>query len=1101
MTGKLLFPVYTSDANEDSMPREYGVDTTNLPTISSVGGELLGVDTNMEADIRRRNKFRTNHFMLQRDGEILNELRIASMTITDDCGPDEEPGSTQHHTSEIDYGLSINQPINYHTSAAYTTDIAGLIYGRAYGGLANSRGMRLIAYTSPKWYVNITSVRNLNIPRLRMDIFAVEIQLKGGRLSLVIFQDYGEYDSLLLDNGEFDEFMNGSNVLFEEYGEQFEYRSPRCGVFLTLISDQRRLSCTSDLLPDTDIICCVPYPQDTKIRSVVYIWCTGDMLLPVLSTTVHKISSLVSYADMLVDFGEYYFFYFGEYYFFRRLSSTMPSQPTADTLEWSMSEDLYTSRHLHFWTQHYAFLLVNQLQVQSYARLHAEWGDIVPLAIVSFDVISIRMRVIADNDGYVPRTGPLVVNLHIMGWKTLVDWCIMKVNMLLYASWNHTCDVMFKMMEEGMYLVPYPYARHHAAIVLFDAIFTSMVANHGCVLLDPDLYASLRLTSIYALNAVACTSSSIDCRILKRLVDTRAYALFGSTTGKSSHLTRCLVDTHLGILNLHGELLCGNTGTFVLCCGRSIDGFIPFHFADIDCLVLARNHGDLVSFDCYLMCDVRQNAEHFAGIIPSFGISHNQLSTNIDSNCHRILILWSRTTSLRDIYHLRRFNACSHRSTPLCTIVSFENGETLPSYQRVCHTVWTLGDASCLSCASRALNDLMLSISEHHQAYFLKGMISSVGHPVDCYMIFCFINGTTSSIIDNDAPAINSATSCGRIIHLLGTSSNVQAFIHSDTKRSVKRNDLISFLCGQRNATTPRPDRVFLFIGDCSCASCTLGTLIIPMPLTNDDRRISYWVRVPNDYTTSTCVLLVDCYNDLCSSKGATSLFASNGAGMVELDTMGNGEPIICSSLCALRLYDRPLCVNIHPDYFAGYETHPAVQGANNMPCHSVQYRQIYTGCLFTPCIARPHDNLESIRSRRMYQILGAFRSVVTSEHSSRGLRNQFQIHDQVVLYNYDQIDQVQVTTKLQYKTDASHTDDSYSSSFGTHPPCLVQAIMILCGIASHLDFQAIINRLFNWGEIWGAMFFNVLEKRIVQVGECHISGGSDMWVRYRYVT
>eukprot|EP00985_Skeletonema_marinoi_P027830 scaffold23385_cov84-Skeletonema_marinoi.AAC.1 len=104
-----------------------------------------------------------------------------------------------------------------------------------------------------------------------------------------------------------------------------------------------------------------------------------------------------------------------------------------------------------------------------------------------------------------------------MGWKTLVDWCIMKVNMLLYASWNHTCDVMFKMMEEGMYLVPYPYARLHAAIVLFDAISTSMVANYGCVLLDPDLYASLRLTSIYALSAVDCTSSSIDCRILKRL--------------------------------------------------------------------------------------------------------------------------------------------------------------------------------------------------------------------------------------------------------------------------------------------------------------------------------------------------------------------------------------------------------------------------------------------------------------------------------------------------------------------------------------------------------------------------------------------------------
>eukprot|EP00984_Skeletonema_dohrnii_P029041 scaffold19344_cov179-Skeletonema_dohrnii-CCMP3373.AAC.3 len=96
--------------------------------------------------------------MLQSDGEIMNELRIASMIITDDCGPDGEPGSnsdmlsivTQHHTSEIDYELFINQPVNYNASAAYTTDIAGLIYGRAYGGLANSREMRLIAYTSPK---------------------------------------------------------------------------------------------------------------------------------------------------------------------------------------------------------------------------------------------------------------------------------------------------------------------------------------------------------------------------------------------------------------------------------------------------------------------------------------------------------------------------------------------------------------------------------------------------------------------------------------------------------------------------------------------------------------------------------------------------------------------------------------------------------------------------------------------------------------------------------------------------------------------------------------------------------------------------------------
>eukprot|EP00984_Skeletonema_dohrnii_P029771 scaffold20650_cov157-Skeletonema_dohrnii-CCMP3373.AAC.1 len=113
MTEDLIFPAYTSDASEYSMPRGYGVGATNLPAINSVESGLPGVDTNMEADIRRRNKIRTDHFMLQSDGEIMSELRIASMTITDDCGSDEEPGSTQHHTSEIDYGLSINQTVNY----------------------------------------------------------------------------------------------------------------------------------------------------------------------------------------------------------------------------------------------------------------------------------------------------------------------------------------------------------------------------------------------------------------------------------------------------------------------------------------------------------------------------------------------------------------------------------------------------------------------------------------------------------------------------------------------------------------------------------------------------------------------------------------------------------------------------------------------------------------------------------------------------------------------------------------------------------------------------------------------------------------------------
>eukprot|EP00984_Skeletonema_dohrnii_P028841 scaffold18987_cov100-Skeletonema_dohrnii-CCMP3373.AAC.1 len=111
--------------------------------------------------------------MQQRDGEIVSELRIASMTITDDCGSDEEKGSTQHHTSEIDYGLSINQTVNYHASAAYTTDTAGLIDGGANGGLANRVG-------------------NHNIPKLRIGTFAAKVQLQDARWVLMIFHEYGE---------------------------------------------------------------------------------------------------------------------------------------------------------------------------------------------------------------------------------------------------------------------------------------------------------------------------------------------------------------------------------------------------------------------------------------------------------------------------------------------------------------------------------------------------------------------------------------------------------------------------------------------------------------------------------------------------------------------------------------------------------------------------------------------------------------------------------------------------------------------------------------------------------------------------------------------
>eukprot|EP00985_Skeletonema_marinoi_P006359 scaffold2754_cov151-Skeletonema_marinoi.AAC.1 len=52
--------------------------------------------------------------------------------------------------------------------------------------------MRLIAYTSPERYVNITGVGNHNIPRLRIGTFAAKVQLQDGRWVLMIFHEYGE---------------------------------------------------------------------------------------------------------------------------------------------------------------------------------------------------------------------------------------------------------------------------------------------------------------------------------------------------------------------------------------------------------------------------------------------------------------------------------------------------------------------------------------------------------------------------------------------------------------------------------------------------------------------------------------------------------------------------------------------------------------------------------------------------------------------------------------------------------------------------------------------------------------------------------------------
>ncbi len=52
--------------------------------------------------------------------------------------------------------------------------------------------MKLIAYSDPTRFVNITGEGDLNIPKLKIGTYASKVQLQDGRYVLMIFHEYGE---------------------------------------------------------------------------------------------------------------------------------------------------------------------------------------------------------------------------------------------------------------------------------------------------------------------------------------------------------------------------------------------------------------------------------------------------------------------------------------------------------------------------------------------------------------------------------------------------------------------------------------------------------------------------------------------------------------------------------------------------------------------------------------------------------------------------------------------------------------------------------------------------------------------------------------------
>ena len=147
-------------------------------------------DTNMESDVFRRGRWRKPFSYLK--GVFGNNYsiptdRIVSMVMTDHV-----------LQTEYDNGFSVDRCMTYyHASAAYSTEVAGLVDGGANGGLANPKEMRLISYCYPPRYVNITGVGDLNIPQLKIGTYAAKVQLSDGHYVLMMFHEYGE-----LQNGK-----------------------------------------------------------------------------------------------------------------------------------------------------------------------------------------------------------------------------------------------------------------------------------------------------------------------------------------------------------------------------------------------------------------------------------------------------------------------------------------------------------------------------------------------------------------------------------------------------------------------------------------------------------------------------------------------------------------------------------------------------------------------------------------------------------------------------------------------------------------------------------------------------------------------------------
>lgn len=1040
-SGFLKSSAYSSDQSTER--RVQSMAFAAPETVSHDGNPPMR-DTNILADFRRRMKYRTKSHLLGTVEEITCELRTASMSLVEEYTTTayavnvSMPAVSGVFSSEIDYGLSVNDLVIFNASAAYLMDMSerkGEI-----GSCLRTASMAITnKYTSP--------------PGVAEHSGEITSGTWGDLLLVISPNGVGPVQTLCT----YMIYVSGIQALETDHGLSNDQPTICNASTTSTISVSRLINRGSNSGLDSpmemkSIVCTSPEQKNntnvppTNIIILSVRLQDDQRVLLILHQRGSSIVLCEEYGESISGYDVY-----GSYLHFPFSTDQWKEHCVGPDL------DLFTDINFR----------IALLQGFEIPPLHSIVWSIHRLAT---DILPFVLPTTVHKRSSSFEFGS--VDAHPCFWKHLFP-----NGSHFYPASLTTGDILKRnvlvlILNENVYpsCHLHYWSQHHAVKLPCRLPVASSAKRHAArgdsvpmAIVSCDTTHKLSVNTLFhaLCGGISLWSScwyvyadnSVSCHDFSTSTGHRVHAQVG--TDKS------------------GELRCGTTNVIVFCYGCPVsDDVTTSHHAIPSSS--SEDHAVCCEFSHAGIIGRIGSAEHFDGIISPLDAPHQCFTINDDSPCLRFV---NYRSGIPSYSYLRRSNACAHRSNAQSIIslaISFEEGEHLPSYHHPNGFIRLIRDASCVSCASYAPLVLASSVYDTRSAPSLSRILLSCTTLTpesqgDCH-IMRFIDDTTPLSVGNEAHSVNADMWGGMLFDLLGKHAPSYEFLHNFKRSTIWK--FISLQPGNTIASTTQPNQVFVSVRIHSCMSCTLyaSSHLVILAIVH---WINFWEQTPSHHMSASCVLLGDCHTIECSAKNINELFVSNDARSVVIIARLDGEHDFHSSLSKLRVDYDPLRVKFHSIYFVGHMAHPIAQTPNVLG-HQAYYHQISTESSLLLGIILPHGNLVFIRPIVVsFGALGTF----TSEHSSHDFYDQDQFHDQNVLNIYDQ---VQVTTEsCQVTVDLLHTTDSNVSSSTVNPPSFTQTNFVLFGILLYHDLLEVVNCLLKWGALWGAMFtINALASR-----------------------